>query len=255
MIGVRGHSVEEGLSLARRASQALAYRALPHFLLSIIEQYLRVDFQGAENIPKTGPYILIANHSGYMGFDAVMINHEISKFRKVVPRIIAHKLWFLTPAISVRAERLGLVPATYQNGLKTLNEGRPLLLFPEGEEGNFKPTRFRYRLRPFRRGFLRLALATGVPVIPITVVGAEETHITLTQVRWAKELLGIIIPVPLNVIPLPARWKITVHQKLEIPKDIDPSNIDEISAYTNQSRRNLQRLLTQEVHRRNFVFL
>jgi 1-acyl-sn-glycerol-3-phosphate acyltransferase len=112
-----------------------------------------------------------------MGFDALMLSYQIYLERNITPRIIAHKLWFLVPDISVHAKKLGLVPATYENGLKILKKKQPLILFPEGEEGNFKPTRYRYQLREFRRGFVRLALATGVPIVPSIVIGAEEIQI------------------------------------------------------------------------------
>ena len=180
--------MDRALKASGLTKEEFAYHALPRFLLDIINKYLRVETEGIENIPNRGRYIVIANHSGYMGFDALMVAHHIFLHKNRIPKIIAHKLWFLMPEISVHAKKLGLVPATFENGLKLLKTGRPLLLFPEGEEGNFKPTKERYRLKRFRRGFVRLALKTGAPIIPSIVIGAEETHITLRQVRWAKHL-------------------------------------------------------------------
>ena len=119
------------------------------------------------------------------------------------------------------------------------------MLFPEGEEGNFKSTRYRYRLRRFRRGFVRLALKTGAPIVPAVVIGAEETHITLSQIRWAKELVGIIIPVPLNVIPLPVKWHIKFLEPIYLAKD--PEKADDLEYVTRLSRK-IRHQLQREIH-------
>lgn len=256
MEGLFTQAVRRAAKLTGRSSEELAYQVLPRFFLEIINRYLRVDTVGARNIPSKGPAIIVANHSGYMGFDALMLSYQTYLKKKRVPRIIAHKLWFLRPEISVHAKRLGLVPATYDNGLQILEKGNPLLLFPEGEEGNFKPTRYRYRLRRFRRGFVRLALATGAPIIPATVVGAEETHITLSQIRWAKQVMGIIVPVPLNVVPLPVRWHIRFHKPIRIPRDPSKvSDMEHVNRLSRQIRHELQHQLHADVKRRKALFL
>jgi 1-acyl-sn-glycerol-3-phosphate acyltransferase len=131
-----------------------------------------------------------------------------------------------------------------------------LVLFPEGEEGNFKPTRYRYRLRRFRRGFVRLALATGAPIIPSAIIGAEETHITLSQIRWAKELFGIILPVPLNVIPLPAKWHIQYFKPIHIEKNPEKARDKEyVTHLSRQIRRDLQHQIHQLVKDRKTIFV
>lgn len=236
--------------------EQFAYKVLPVFLLEIIKKYLRVTSEGLKHIPDEGKCIIIANHSGFMGFDALMLSYEIFLKKKRIAHIIAHKLWFLVPDISVHAKKLGLVPANFSNGLKILKRDEALILFPEGEEGNFKPSRYRYRLRPFRRGFIRLALQTGAPIVPAIVIGAEETHITLSQIRWAKDLLGILIPVPLNMVPLPAKWHIKFLPPIFIGKD--PEKAEDIAYVTKLSRRirtQLQAELNEVLRRRRTIFL
>ena len=134
MINFFGKAVDKALKRTGKTPQQLAYRVLPGFLLDLITKYLRVKTQGVNHIPKKGPYIIVSNHSGYMGFDALMLGHQVYQLRKRIPRIIAHKMWFLRPEISGHAEQMGMIPATYENGLKILEEGEPLILFPEGEE-------------------------------------------------------------------------------------------------------------------------
>jgi len=229
-----GKTLSSRVRFTGLSRQDIAYKVLPSFLLDIVRRYLRITSEGMDYIPKKGPCIIVANHSGYMGFDAVMLGHQIFKKKKRVARIVAHKLWFFRPEISVPAKKFGLIPATYENGLKILKRGEILILFPEGEEGNFKPSRYRYRLRRFRRGFVRLAITTGAPIIQAVVIGAEETHFTLSQVRWARQLFGIIIPIPLNVIPLPAKWKIKFYAPKKLK--VDPEKINDIRYINKVSR-------------------
>ena len=251
-----GKAVGRALTKSGLSREDVAYRILPSFLLEIINRYLRVEVEGLEHVPTRGPCIVIANHSGYMGFDALMVGHQIYTHRKRVPRIIAHRLWFLRPEISVHAKKLGLVPATFDNGLKILKRNQMLMLFPEGEEGNFKPSVYSYRLRKFRRGFVRLALSTGAPIVPAVVIGAEETHITLSQVRWAKQLLGILIPIPLNIIPLPARWHIRFFEPIQLEKNQKlAGDIDHVTKVSRKIRHQLQKHLHSELKRRTHIFL
>jgi len=240
-----GTAISKALKATGISKQELAYQVLPHFFLELFTRYLRVKSEGSEHIPKKGPCIIIANHSGFMGFDALMLEHTVYVEIKRIARIIAHKLWFWRPEISVHAEKLGLIPATFENGLKILEKKEALILFPEGEEGNFKPTRYRYRLRRFRRGFVRLALSTGAPIIPTVVIGAEETNITLSQIRWAKEILGIIVPVPLNVIPLPAKWHIKFLKPIYLEKDLEKA---QDIAYVTKLSRHIRIQLQKELH-------
>jgi 1-acyl-sn-glycerol-3-phosphate acyltransferase len=248
--------ISKGLDASQLSKEELAYKVLPNFFLEIFQKYLRVTTEGTENIPAKGPCIVIGNHSGFMGFDALMLGHQIHISTRRAPRIIAHKLWFLHPKISVHAKKFGLVAANLENGLKVLEKGQPLLLFPEGEEGNFKLTKYRYRLRRFRRGFVRLALQTGAPIVPSLVIGAEETHITVKQIRWAKELLGIIIPVPLNVIPLPAKWYIKFLKPIYLKKDPEKANdLKYVTQISRKIRRDLQTEIHKQLKRREHIFL
>lgn len=256
MFSFFGVAIDKALKASGLSKEEVAYRVLPHFLLEIITRYLRVETEGVRHLPPEGRAIVIANHSGYMGFDALMLGHQIRLHVKRLPRVIAHKLWFLRPEISVHAYKLGAIPATLKNGREILEKEELLLLFPEGEEGNFKPSSQSYRLRKFRRGFVRLALQTGAPIIPSLVIGAEETHITLSQIRWAKELVGIIIPVPLNILPLPAKWTIKFLDPIYLPKD--PAKADDIEYVTRLSRQirhKLQRAIHEELKKRRHVFL
>jgi 1-acyl-sn-glycerol-3-phosphate acyltransferase len=182
-----------------------------------MRKYFRLEVEGAENIPKKGGVIIAPNHSGFAGFDAVLLAHIIQKEARRVPRIMTHYFWFLTETTAVPANKLGFTEATYENGVQSLKTKHAIVLFPEGENGNFKPTTQKYQLKEFKRGFVRMALETGSPIVPTLVIGAEETNINLKELKFTKFLKGVVIPLPLNVIPLPARWKIKFLEPIKLP--------------------------------------
>lgn len=195
----------------------LIYRVLPHFLLEILKKYLRVEVEGIENIPKTGPALVIANHSGFAGFDAVILAYIINKERKRIPRVLTHKLWFLNSTTALPARKMGFTEATFENGVKELNKRNVVVIFPEGENGNFKPSNKMYQLQEFKRGFLNIAITAEAPIIPTLVIGAEETHINLSRLKFTRFLRGTVIPLPLNLIPLPVKWKIKFLPPIHLP--------------------------------------
>src|SRR5690606_953551 len=103
--------------------------------------------------------------------------NEIYLSQKRKARLIAHKLWFMGKPVQVLSEKMGFVAADTNEILATLRNKEPIIIFPEGEQGNFKPTHRRYRLQEFKRGFTRIAMVSGAPIVPAIVIGAEETHI------------------------------------------------------------------------------
>lgn len=231
------------------SKEELAFRLIPRFTLEVVRKYLRIETVGVENIPARGKGIVISNHSGYAGFDAVMLQNEIKRAKSRVARLVAHKLWFFGQPVRVVSEKMGLVEADMNQCLRILNKDELLILFPEGESGNFKPSSRRYRLQEFKRGFVRLAMITGAPIIPAYVIGAEETHINLSQITFSKYLIGTVIPVPLNVLPLPVKWKIGFLPPIHL-KDYtaaDAMNRQKVFKITQQIRRDLQRAIIKEL--------
>jgi 1-acyl-sn-glycerol-3-phosphate acyltransferase len=222
-------------------------RTLPHFAFELLERYFRVEIEGEENLPRSGPAILLPNHSGFLGLDALLLSHWVCKSRGRVPRIMLHKLWFQGGLLRRTARSFGFVEASYEAGRAALERKKLLMLFPEGEEGNFKPTSERYELRDFRKGFVRLAAETGAPVIPVLIIGAEESNLTVAQVR----LFNQVLPLPLNLLPLPAKWKI----KFLPPIFAEPRRRTEaIRAFASKVRGEMQLVLKKELARRDYVY-
>lgn len=203
--------------LSRKGREELLYKAFPYFFTELASKYFRVEVVGAEHLPRRGPALICPNHSGVSGFDGMVLHHEILKACGRYPRVLTHKLWFVNKTTAVPARRFGFYEASLNNGISALNKKQLVVLFPEGEQGNFKPSSKAYQLQEFRRGFVRMALETGTPIIPTLILGAEETHINLSQLKLTKYVRGLILPLPLNIIPLPSKWRIVFLEPIQLP--------------------------------------
>lgn len=229
---------------------------VPAFLFEIIRKYFRLEVEGIENVPKKGRCLIVPNHSGVTAIDAVMVGNEIQRHLKRTPRILAHPLWFIGPNIRVLARKIGLEEADKDAGERLLRLNRAVMIFPEGAAGNFKPTAQRYQLQEFRRGFVRMAMATKAPIVPVVVIGAEETHINLSSISLTKVLKGTIIPLPLNVLPLPAKWKIIFLPPISMKKysRADAANSELVHSIANDVRNLIQERINLELSKREWIY-
>lgn len=226
------------------------------FLLEIVRDYFRLEVEGLENVPKKGRGLIVPNHSGVTALDAVMIGNEIFRSRKRIPKILAHPLWFVGPNLRILARRIGLEEANKDAGLKLLKKNKLVILFPEGANGNFKPTAERYHLQEFRRGFVRMAMATKSPIVPTVVIGAEETNINLSAISLTKYLKGTVIPLPLNVLPLPAKWKIIFMKPISMAKysEKHAADHDLVHKICEDVRAKIQHQIDQELKKRDYIY-
>ena len=250
-------SSEEAINQLLSANrETVLYKILPHFFLELMKNYFRVQVEGQQNLPKRGRALIIPNHSGVSGFDAMVLHHEITRACGRYPRVLTHHLWFLNKTTSIPAQRLGFIEATMENGVKCLNKNQLVVLFPEGEYGNFKPSSKAYQLQEFKRGFIRMALETQAPIIPTLIIGAEETHVNLSRLRLTKWLRGVILPLPLNVLPLPSKWKIIFLEPMELPYGPDAARDRElVRELAVELQDRMQERLNQELSQRDSIFL
>lgn len=255
MKGFFGKRQEKLFDLHNLDFDRLALYVLPRFLLEIMRKYLRLEVDGLEHVPAHGRAIILPNHSGWSGFDAVMIGNEIFKAKRRVPRILAHRAWFVGD-IKILSHKMGLEEASTENGLRLLKKNNIVILFPEGEQGNFKPTSERYHLQEFKRGFVRMAMITGAPIIPTIVMGAEETHINLASLKFTKYLRGQIIPLPLNLVPLPAKWKIRFLEPIWLKNYTakDASDADLVHKLAHEVQDQMQAMIDKELKGRTWIY-
>jgi 1-acyl-sn-glycerol-3-phosphate acyltransferase len=180
--------------------------------------YFRVETFGLENLPP-GRLLLISNHSGQIPLDAMMIATSLllslpqprlvrSMIEKWVPEI---------PFLSYLFARWGQVVGIPENCSLLLKNGEVILVFPEGVRGINKTFDKRYQLQEFGLGFMRLALETKTPIVPVAVIGAEEQAPTLYNVKSLAKLIGApafpitptfpLVPM-LGLLPYPVKYRI-----------------------------------------------
>jgi 1-acyl-sn-glycerol-3-phosphate acyltransferase len=169
------------------------------------------------------------------------------------------------PFLQPWLRHLGEVRACPENGERLLLRDELVGVFPEGVKGIGKPFRERYRLARFGRGgFVRLALRAKAPVIPISVVGAEEIHPAFARLDFIGRPLGLpyfpLTPTfpllgPLGVIPLPTKWWIDIGKPIEMehgPEIADrPMIVNEVA---DKVRTTLQTMIDSRLSRRGNVF-
>ncbi|MBX9767172.1 MAG: 1-acyl-sn-glycerol-3-phosphate acyltransferase, partial [Bdellovibrionales bacterium] len=127
----------------------LLYYVLPRLLMEIMRKYFRLEVEGVEHLPEQGRCLIVPNHSGFSGFDALVLANEIHRHTGRVPKIMTHHFWFMSEKLAIPAQKMGFYEATTANGLELLGKDQMVTLFPEGEQGNFKPTTKRYQLQEF----------------------------------------------------------------------------------------------------------
>jgi 1-acyl-sn-glycerol-3-phosphate acyltransferase len=226
----------------------------------IYRRYFRVETRGLENVPTDGPVLLVANHSGAMPWDGAMLKCALAfdhpAHRTLRP--LAENLVFHFPFLGVYFNRFGAVRANQENAEALLQAGEAVAVFPEGVKGIGKPFGKRYQLQRFGRGgFVKLAVRTKTPIIPVAIVGAEETHPLLGRLTRPVSSLGLpYLPITptfplfgaLGLLPLPTKWTIEFGQPLTI-EDSQVSDELGIEKVTEDVRSDIQsridRLLSQ----------
>jgi 1-acyl-sn-glycerol-3-phosphate acyltransferase len=192
-------------------------------------KYFRVHVTGMENIPSSGPALLVANHSGGLPWDGAMLihathaHHPAARPLRPLVATFAFRSTWMRPVVA----RVGGVRASMDNALALCKTGQLIGVFPEGLRGVGKLYRERYRLTNFGRGgFVRLARAAHAPIVPVAIVGAEETHPVLGKLTRLAQPLGLpYIPItptfpwlgPLGLLPVPTKWSIKIGEPVLLP--------------------------------------
>jgi 1-acyl-sn-glycerol-3-phosphate acyltransferase len=200
----------------------------------LYRRYFRVECRGLENVPDSGRALLVANHSGTLPYDGAIVMYALRRdhpARRDV-RPLVEDFVFHFPYLGTLINRLGGVRACQQNAERLLDADQLVAVFPEGIKGIGKLYRDRYKLQRFGRGgFIKLALRTRAPLIPVAVVGAEDTHPMLTKVTWFAKSVGIpYVPItptfpllgPLGLLPLPAKWYVQFGPPIDLTRDYGP---------------------------------
>ena len=189
-----------------------ALAAMAPFLW-LYKHYHRVETFGLEKVPR-GRVLLIANHSGQLPMDGAMIGvallTEANPPRAV--RAMVEKWVGTLPFVSTFMSRVGQIVGTPENCKRLLENDEAILVFPEGMKGINKLFHQRYQLQEFGLGFMRLALETNTPIVPVGVVGAEEQAPALVDLKTVGKLFGLpSLPVTPTGVPVPLPTKYRIH--------------------------------------------
>ncbi len=230
----------------------------------LYRKYFRVDAQGLENVPSTGRVMVFGNHSGQLPVDGGMVAASLL-LDKDPPRITRSLIeyWFPTlPFVGNFLNRAGQVTGLPGNAIHLLERDQCLLVFPEGIRGSGKLYKDRYQLKRFGTGFVRIALQTGTPLVPVAVVGGEEQAPSFHDLKPLARMLGFpYFPITpffpwfglLGGIPLPTKYRLRFGEPIQLEGHGDESD-EVISDHVERLRSELSSLLGGLLHERQHVF-
>ncbi len=233
---------------------SLAYR---------VYQYFRPRVTGMENLPP-GRVLVIANHSGQLPFDGLVV--QVACLLEADPPRLLRPMaerWFPTlPFVSEAFYRSGVVLGDPINCRNLLEADNGILVFPEGARGSGKTWDHRYQLVPFGRGFMRLALQTNTPIVPVAVIGAEESIISVHDLKPLAKALGMpyfplpaLLPLlgPLAFLPLPTQFHVHMGEPMNFEGPFDDED-EAIDRKVDVVMRTVQGLIDDGLDRRETVF-
>lgn len=243
-------------------------RRMKGILDTLFSKYWRAEIEGIENIPSSGKVLLVANHAGMLPYDSLMIREAVLRHHpeERLVRPLLEDFVYYFPFLGTLMGKLGSVRACQENGQSLLDRGDAVLVFPEGIKGIEKPYKMRYRLQRFGRGgFIRLAINTRAPIVPVAVIGSEETHPVLANFEQVAKILGLpYLPLTptfplmgaLGLIPLPSKWKIVFGKPIPFDEYAAEQAHDRIlvNKLVERVRSRLQSMIDKELATRKSVW-
>ncbi|HEY8514203.1 MAG TPA: lysophospholipid acyltransferase family protein [Candidatus Binatia bacterium] len=238
---------------------------------ALYRTWWRVDVEGLENVPGEGRVLLVANHAGGLfAYDGAMLKIAVQDHhpahRSVRP--LVDDFVYNLPFVGDFMIRCGGVRACPENAERLLRRDHAVVVFPEGTKGIGKPYSQRYRLQRFGRGgFVRIALRTGTPIVPVAIIGSEEIHPIIGRWDWlARQLRLPYFPLTptfpwlglLGLVPLPSKWRIEFGRPLDFSQQYGPEAAHDrllVSRLTEEVRQRVQRLVAEALERRGPAFL
>ncbi|TQF04902.1 acyltransferase family protein [Kitasatospora acidiphila] len=237
-------------------------------LRPLAEKYFRIEVRGTEHLPAEGGALVVANHSGVLPLDALMTQvaiHDHTPGRRHL-RMLAADLVFMLPVVGELARKAGHTLACNEDAQALLERGEVVGVWPEGFKGIGKPFSERYKLQRFGRGgFVASALRAQVPIVPCSIVGAEETYPMLGNAKTLARLLGLpYLPItptfpwlgPLGAIPLPTKWTIQFGEPIPTDRYAPEAAEDPMLVFnlTDEVRETIQHTLYRLLVERRSVF-
>ncbi|WP_455352287.1 lysophospholipid acyltransferase family protein [Streptomyces sp. SYSU K217416] len=246
----------------------LTDQVLMSMVRPLYEKYFRVEVKGVENIPSEGGALIVANHSGTLPLDGLMLQVAVHDHHPAGRhlRLLAADLVFMLPVINELARKAGHTLACTEDAERLLERGEVVGVMPEGFKGIGKPFSERYKLQRFGRGgFVSTALRAGTPIVPCSIVGAEEIYPMIGNAKTLARLLGFpyfpITPTfpwlgPLGAVPLPTKWTIQFGEPIATDGYPPEAAEDPMLMFnlTDQVREQIQHTLYKLLVQRRSVF-
>ena len=235
----------------------------------IYRQWFRAEWDGLEKIPVRGGALIVANHAGAIPSDAPAIMHGIETELGRPVYGMADHMFKGIPVVGTLWSRAGGVAAHPENAYRLLREqGQLALVFPEGTKGPGKTYTERYRLRRFGRGgFVEIAMRAGVPVVPIAVIGAEESMPILWKSPLIARMIGVpYVPFTANMLLLgplaglvgyfPAKFRLKVLDPVtfDVPPDQERYSKSRVMDHAEKIRLDLQDTIYEMLRQRRSVW-
>jgi 1-acyl-sn-glycerol-3-phosphate acyltransferase len=230
-------------------------------IATLHRRYFRTEVHGIANVPP-GRVLLVANHSGQVPLDGAVI--AAAMFMDAEPprvvRAMVEKWAVGLPFVSLLFTRVGQVVGVPENAKRLLSQGEAILVFPEGVRGITKTFNRRYKLSEFGLGFMRMAIDTDTPIVPVAVVGAEEQYVSVGNLESLAKFLHMpafpIIPqlfLPGGQLPLPTKYRLWFGEPMRFTgdPDDDDSVMDEKVWVVKQT---IQSMLNRGLNERKHVF-
>lgn len=239
------------------------------FFQFLYYNYFRVEGVGVSHVPSKGPAILVANHAGALPYDGAMVHLAVynNHPKKRGVRFLVDDFAYDLPLLGTLINRIGGVRASQENAQQLIDAGHLIAVFPEGTKGIGKSYDDRYRLVRFGRGgYVRLAMRTRASIVPVAIIGSEETHPIIWKSQLLAKPLGLpFVPFtptfpwlgPLGLVPLPSKWRIIfappVHFDRYSAKDAENEML--VAEISDGIKSTIQRMLDEALAKRKTVWL
>lgn len=231
-------------------------------------RWWRIESNGVKNIPSEGRGLLVSNHSGTLPFDGAMTKLAVRKEHpaKREVRFLVEDFVFYFPFLSSAIMRFGGVRACQENAQRLLDHDQLVAVYPEGVKGLGKYYKHRYQLARFGRGgFITLCMRSRSPVVPVAVVGAEETAPIIAKSTFLAKLFRvpyfpITVTFPwlglLGLVPLPTKWTIDFGEPLDVTDRGRASLSDDlfINRQSERVRSAIHNMMIYRLQRRKSIF-
>ena len=225
----------------------------------LYRNYFRVEAHNVDRVP-AGRALLVSNHSGQLPFDAVCIGGALILERNPprMVRAMVDKFVQTLPFVSYIFSRWGQINGTPENCKLLLDSDEAILVFPEGARGISKSITQKYQLQPFGLGFMRLALQTKTPIVPVAVIGAEE-QAPAFNVKPLAKLIGApsfpISPLPpfFPIVPYPTKYRLYFGEPMHFEGDPDDED-DVLAEKVKRVSNEIQNMLRIGLKDRKHIF-